>query len=153
MTVSIKSQTVGFVIGVKTNYLIIFLEENKIGILSKQFFKKKRFFIGQLIIGRFETQPSSSIRFKITKKLKLNSFSKIHKFYWPFNQILVRIPKNITIKAVSLYNFDFLLKKIGKFFEFNSACGTNGFVSYTTNEKFINYFFIIKIKYFEYVSL
>jgi|Transcript_59173 hypothetical protein len=153
MTVSIKSQTVGFVIGVKATYLIIFLEENKIGILSKQYFKKKRFFIGQLIIGKFETQASSSIRFKITKKLKLNSFSKIHKFYWPFNQILVRIPKNITIKAIGLCNFDVLLKKIGKFFEFNSACGTNGLISYTTNEKFVNQFFIIKIKYQKYVSL
>lgn len=43
MSASNKSQIIGFVIGIKAEYLVIFLEENKIGIISKQFFKKNVF--------------------------------------------------------------------------------------------------------------
>jgi len=50
-----KSQILGIIIGIKKNYIIVFLQKNKIGILSKQYFKENNFFLGQLIIGKLET--------------------------------------------------------------------------------------------------
>lgn len=153
MSIANKSQIIGFVIGIKNKYLIIFLEENRFGILSKKFFTKKRFFIGQLIIGRFETQVSSSIRYKVTKRLKTHSFTGIYKFNWPYSQTLLRIPKNLIFKVLGLYYFDFFFKKIGKFLEYRSALATNGLITYSAIGNIINNFFIIKLTFSNYVSL
>jgi hypothetical protein len=133
------NQLIGFIVGKKKKHLIIFLGDNKIFFLSKDFYQKKRFFMGQFILGKTETGFSALIKFKVTKKLKTDYSLETNRFKLQFIQKITKVPRKFFLLLSDFSKPDEFFKNISKFFEFKTLIGTNGLISLQGNGKcFVN---------------
>ena len=148
-----KNQILGIIIGIKKSHLFVFLQKNKIGLISKKCFKKNTFFIGQLIIGKFETCFSNHLRLKITRKLKTKFFLRTEPSNGFFDYNLFNFSKNFINKLMKVSNIDFFFNKISEVLEFKIANGTNGYVFCQNDHKSLKAFFINKLIALRYMSL
>jgi hypothetical protein len=123
-----RNQLVGFTNGRKKGYLIILLGENKVGLIPKESFNQKRWFGGQFILGKPETCFSNFIKFKVTKKLKINYSFQVNKFILSFSQEIAKIPRKFFQMLVIFFQFEEFSKNIAKFFEFKILIATNGLI-------------------------
>ena len=88
-----RNQLIGFTNGRKKGYLIIFLGDNKVGLISKESFHQKKWFDGQFILGKPETCFSNFIKFKVIKKLKISYSFEVNKFILSFSQEMAKIQR------------------------------------------------------------
>lgn len=146
-----RNQIVGFTHGRKKGYLIIFLGDNKVGLISIDSFNQKRWFNGQIILGRPETCFSNFIKFKITKKLKINYSFEVHKFILSFSQEITKIPRKFFQILGNLFQFQEFSKNIAKLFEFKILIATNGLIVFPGNGQIFLTDFIKKL-IFKYIS-
>lgn len=153
MVIRFKSHMVGYIIGIKRKCIFVFLGESNIGIISKQFFKNRKFFIGQLISGKLETSFSNLIKFKISKELKTNLLFKKGKFDCSLDQNLSRNSKNFTLNLFGQKWFSRYFIKLGKLLEYENVLGVNGYHNFSTNYKHFTDIFINKIFLNNYMSL
>jgi hypothetical protein len=148
-----RNQIVGFTNGRRKGYLIIFLGDNKVGLISKECFNQKRWFGGQFILGKPETCFSNFIKFKVTKKLKTNYSFDVNKFILPFSQEIVKIPRKFFQLLCTFFQFEEFSKNIAKFFEFKILIATNGLIVFPGNGKIDLTDFIKKLTFKSISSL
>ena len=148
-----KSQVLGIIIGIKKHYISVLLQKNKIGILSNNYFKENRFFLGQLIIGKLETCFSSVIRLKIIRELKTRLFKNSQYRIFFLDHSLAILSKNFIIKTLDNSNMEFFFNKISEFLEFNIITSTNGFFNVSGNHQPFKTNFINKLLFTKYMSL
>ena len=133
------NQLIGFIVGKKKKHLIIFSGDNKFFFLSKDFSQKKRFFMGQFILGKTETGFSALIKSKVTKKLKTNYSLEMNRFKLQFIQKITKVPRKFLLLLSNFSKSDEFFKNISKFFEFKTLIGTNGVILLQGNGRcFVN---------------